>query len=136
MSTTTSGTLGRSGTGWVTYAAVMLGLAGTFNVVDGIIALANAKFYVAGATYVFSDLRTWAWIVLVLGALELFAAVQVTRGSEFARWFGVGAASVNSIAQLMFLPSYPFWAIAAFAMDVLIVYALIVYGGSRVKAWS
>ena len=127
------GDFGKPGYGWITYASIMLGLAGTFNVIDGIVALSKSRFYVADASYVFSDLRTWGWIVLVVGALEIFAALYVTRGSEFARWFGVGAASLNGIAQLMFLPAYPLWAISAFAMDILIVYGLIVYGGARLK---
>jgi hypothetical protein len=123
----------RSGTGWVTYASVMLGIAGLFNLIDGIVALSRAKFYVAGANYVFSDLRTWGWIVLIGGVLEIMAAFAVTRGSEMARWFGVAIASLNGIAQLLFLPGYPLWSITAFAMDILIVYALIVYGGKRLR---
>ena len=137
MTSTTTDTFSaitKPGAGWLRYASIMLGLAGMFNVIDGIVALTRAKFYVAGATYVFSDLRTWGWIVLALGALEIFAAVGVTTGSGFARWFGVGAAAVNGIAQLMFLPSYPLWAVSAFTMDVLVVYALIVFGGRKVKA--
>ena len=125
---------GRAGSGWIQYAAFLLVLAGTFNLIDGIVALARSRFYVAGATYVFSDLRTWGWIVLVLGALLLVAGLNVARGSEFARWFGVAAAGLNGIAQLLFLPGYPLWSIAAFTMDILIVYALVVYGGSRLKA--
>jgi hypothetical protein len=124
-------TVGDAGFGWITYAAVMLGLAGTFNVIDGIVGLSKSKFYVADASYVFSDLRTWSWIVLVLGALELAAAFRITSGSEFFRWFGIGAASVNGIAQLMALPGYPIWALVAFAMDLIIVYALVVYGGTK-----
>ncbi len=122
-----------TGNGWITYASLMLGLAGAFNVIDGIIAVSKSKFYVAGATFVVSDLKTWGWIVLVAGALEVAAAIYVTSGSEMARWFGVGAASVNGIVQLLFLPAYPLWAISAFAMDILIVYALVVYGGARLK---
>ena len=137
--TTTRGSFGSAafrpaGAGWITFATVVLGVAGTFNVIDGIVGLARSKYYVGSTSYVFSDLRTWGWIVLVVGALEIFAALYVTRGSEFARWFGVGAASLNGIAQLMFLPAYPLWAISAFTMDILIVYGLIVYGGARLKS--
>src|ERR1700751_1483729 len=109
----------------------MLGLVGIFNVIDGIVALSRSKFYVAGAHYVFSDLRTWGWIVLVIGAAQILASLYITRGSELARWFGVGIASLNAVAQLLFLPGRPFWSIAAFTMDILVVYALIVYGGAR-----
>lgn len=121
------------GQGWITYATVMLGLTGSLNAIDGFVGLVRSKVYVEGAAYVFSDLRTWSWVVLVLGVLEIVAAVQIARGSELFRWFGVAAASVNAIAQLLAMSGYPLWSLAAFALDVMIVYALVVYGGSRLK---
>lgn len=119
------------GYGWLMYASIMLGLAGTFNVIDGIVGLSKSSFFVANAHFVFSNLRTWSWITLFLGILLIAAAFAVLRGSEFYRWFGVAVASLSAIGQLMYLPGYPLWAIAAFAMDLLIVYALIAYGGKR-----
>jgi hypothetical protein len=122
-----------TGNGWITYASLMLGLAGAFNVIDGIVAISKSKFYVAGATFVAGDLKTWGWIVLVAGVLQVAAAIYVTNGSELARWFGVASATVSGLVQLLFLPAYPLWSIAVFAMDILIVYALVVYGGARLK---
>lgn len=124
----------RPGIGWVTFAAVMLGLAGLWNFIEGIAAISNAHVYVANANYVFSDLNTWGWIVLVLGALQGFAAFAVLTGSEIGRWFGVAVAGVNAIGQLMFLPAYPLWALAMFSVDMLIIYGLAVYGGKRLRA--
>jgi hypothetical protein len=121
------------GAGWVTFAAVLLGLAGAFNVFDGILALSKSRFYTAEATYVFSDLNTWGWIVLVLGVIQLLAAFSLMGGSELARWFGIFVASINAIGQLMFVPAYPFWALSLFAVDILIIYALAVYGGRRLR---
>jgi hypothetical protein len=121
------------GAGWVTFAAVLLGLAGAFNVFDGILALSKSRFYTAEATYVFSDLNTWGWIVLVLGVLQLLAAFSLMGGSELARWFGIFVAGLNAIGQLMFVPAYPFWALSLFAVDILIIYALAVYGGRRLR---
>ncbi len=115
--------------GWVAFAAIMLGLAGTWNVIDGILALANSKVYARNATYVFSDLRTWGWIILIVGVAEICAAFALLGGSQVARWFGIAAAGVNSIAQLMFVPAVPFWALAMFSVDLLIIYALAAYGG-------
>jgi hypothetical protein len=106
------------GTGWVTFAAVMLALAGAFNFFDGILAVSKSKFYTPEATYVFSDLNTWGWIIMVLGAIQLLAAFSLMGGSELARWFGIFAASINAIGQLMFVPAYPFWAISLFAVDI------------------
>jgi len=52
-------------------------------------------------------------------------------GSQVARWFGVAAAAINAVGQLMFLHAYPFWSLALFAVCMLIIYALTVYGGVR-----
>jgi hypothetical protein len=121
------------GAGWMVFAAVMLGLAGTWNVIDGILALANSKVYGVNTVYVFSDLRTWGWIVLLLGALQLVAAFAVFTGSEFARWFGIVAAGLNAIAQLAFVPVYPFWALMMFSADILVIYGLAVYAGKKLR---
>jgi len=120
--------------GWVGFAAIMLGLAGAWNVFDGILAIANSKVYALNATYVFSDLRTWGWIIMVLGILEVAASFALFGGSQLARWFGIAAAGVNALGQLMFMSAYPFWALSMFAVDLLIIYALAVYGSRSTLA--
>jgi hypothetical protein len=121
------------GAGWIVFAASMLGLAGSFNSIQGILAIGDSRVFGGETTFVFSNLNTWGWIVLILGVLQLLAAYAVVSGSEFARWFGIACAAVNAIGQLMFIPAYPFWAISMFAVDIIIIYALAVYGGSRLR---
>ena len=121
------------GTGWVVFASVLLGLAALWNFFAGIAAIADAHVFVANANYVFSDLNTWGWIVLILGILQGIAALALLTGSEIARWFGISVAAVNSIGQLMFIPAFPFWGISMFAVDMLIIYGLAVYGGARLR---
>jgi hypothetical protein len=122
-----------AGTGWVMFAVVMLGFAGTFNVIDGALALANSKVYTVNATYVFSDLRTWGWIVMLLGVAQLIAALAMFSGSQLARWFGILAAAASALGQLMFVHAYPFWSLAVFSVDILIVYALAVHAGPKLR---
>jgi hypothetical protein len=122
-----------SGVGWVTFAALMLGLAGIWNSIDGILAISSSRVYTATSVFVFSNLNTWGWIVLILGIIQLIAAGSLVAGSEFARWFGIAAAGLNAIGQLMFVPVYPWWAIAMFTLDVLIIYGLAVYAGARLR---
>jgi hypothetical protein len=122
-----------TGTGWVIFAAVMLGLAGIWNFFEGIAAISSAHVFVGDAHYVFSDLKTWGWIILILGIGQGIAASMLLTGSEFARWFGIASAGINAIGQLNFVPAYPFWAIAMFTLDLLIIYALAVYGGARLR---
>ena len=68
---------------------VMIALAGIVNALDGIVALTQSKVYVQDAVFIFSDLNTWAWIVLLLGALQLIAAISIGSGRQWARWFAI-----------------------------------------------
>ena len=121
------------GHGWMVFATAMLIFAGTLGLIDGIVALSKSSFYVANAQFVFSDLRTWGWIVAIVGGLTLLAGLSVMSGSELARWFGMSVAGLQAIAQLMMIQAYPWWSVAVFAVDVLVIYALAVYGGSRLR---
>jgi hypothetical protein len=44
----------------VIFAASLLGVGGTFNLIDGIAAVARSHVFIANAHYVIGDLRTWA----------------------------------------------------------------------------
>jgi hypothetical protein len=122
------------GFGWLLFAATMLGLAGVLSVFDGIMALSRSKFYGANTNYVLADLRTWGWVTLIVGALLIVAAMGVFSGSGFARWFGILVAGLNALA-LFGSPTataYPLWSLIIFALDILVIYALAVYGGKKV----
>jgi hypothetical protein len=119
------------GAGWLVFAATMLGLAGIMSVIDGIVALSRSRFYTTNAVYVFSDLRTWGWIMLVVGALLIVAAGGTLAGSSFSRWFGIFAAGLCAISQFMAVQAYPLWSLLVFGCAVLVIYALAAYGGNR-----
>jgi hypothetical protein len=123
-----------AGSGWLTFAATMLGLVGILCVIDGIVALSRSKYFVANQTYVFSDLRTWGWITLIVGVIAILAAGGILAGSQWARWFGMIAAGLNMIAQFSFAKGYPVWTLIIIACDILVIYALAVYGGRRSTA--
>jgi hypothetical protein len=119
----------REGSGWITFAGVMIIVVAILNIIDGIAAISRSKFYVANAQYMVSDLRTWGWIILGIGVLQLFIGFGVWAGNQFARWAGVVIVSLDMIAQLLFIPAYPFWSLAIFTVDVLVIYGLVAYGG-------
>jgi hypothetical protein len=117
------------GAGWLVFAATMLGLAGLFSTIDGIVALSKSSFYVASARYVFGDLRTWGWIVLAVGVIEILASLAIVGRSQWARWFGIVVASLGALAQFGFMQSYPFWSITVLTLCILTVYGLAAHGG-------
>jgi hypothetical protein len=77
------------GGGWIIFAVSMLGLAGVWNAIQGILAIGDSRVYVGESTFVFSNLNTWGWIILLLGVAQLLAAFAIVSGSEFGRWFGM-----------------------------------------------
>ncbi len=127
-----SGTGGRygegRGLGLVVFAAVLLGLVGFFNLIEGIVAIANSHVFTANAHYVFANLRTWGWITLIIAVLQLVAAGGVMVGNQLARWFGVAVLGLGAIDQMFFMPGYPFWSLMIIAADIVAIWGLCAYG--------
>src|SRR4051794_16066750 len=111
-------------TGWWVFAGMLLLIAGVLNVIWGIGAISDAKFFIAGQKYIISTLHTWGWITLILGVLELVAGFSLFSGGGFGRWVGIFAAGLASIAALLSIPAYPFWSLCVFALSIIIVYEL------------
>lgn len=118
------------GVGWILFAWVMLLTAGIMNIINGFVALDQTKIWTDyGSIYVYGDLRTWGWILLIWGIVLVIAAVSVWKGGGFGRWVGIFAAAINLFMQMLFVPVYPFWALFVMLLDVLVIYGLAVYGG-------
>ena len=115
--------------GWLMFAATMLGLVSVLNIIDGIAAISHSHFFIADAHYVVGDLHAWGWTVLIIGIMQALAAVGIVLRNQIARWAGVILAMANAVAQLMFIPAYPFWSLTVFALDVLVIYGLVAHGG-------
>jgi hypothetical protein len=120
------------GYGLVFFASVLLVIVGCFNLIYGIAAVANSHMFTANAHYVFGSLRTWGWITLIIGVLQLLAAAGVLAGNQAARWFGMVVLGLSAIDQMFFIPAYPFWSLMIIAVDVVALYGLCAYG-SRVN---
>ena len=119
------------GVGWVTFAGIMLAIAGTLNVIYGIAAIDTANVYVGETEFVFGDLNMWGWFLLFVGAAQFATAFGIWNEAQWARWLGVLSAGVNAILQLLFLPGFPLLSLAIFTLDILVIYGLVQYGGRR-----
>ncbi|HVC06119.1 MAG TPA: hypothetical protein VND98_00830 [Solirubrobacterales bacterium] len=110
--------------GWWVFAGILLLITGVLDIIYGIAAIGNSKFFTKDAAYIISSLHTWGWVTLIIGVLELVAAFSLFSGGEFGRWFGIFIASLNAIGVLLSMPAYPFWSLAIFALSIIIVYKL------------
>jgi hypothetical protein len=68
------------------------------------------------------------WLPKVLGVLQVLAAIGVMAGNQAARWFAVAVVGLNAIAQMFFIPAYPFWSLMIIAVDVVALWGLCAYG--------
>ena len=119
------------GYGLVLFASILLVVIACFNLIYGIAAIANSHVFTTHAHYVFGNLKTWGWITLIIGILQLLAALGVLVGNQVARWFAVVVLGINAIDQMFFISAYPFWSIIIIAMDVVALYGLCAYGSRR-----
>ena len=77
----------------------------------------------------FADLKTFGWLLIVVGAAQVLTAIGVFMANEAARWAGIAFASVNMILQFTFLTVHPGWTILMFFVDIIIIFGLVTYGG-------
>jgi hypothetical protein len=115
--------------GWVTFAGVMLLIAGVLNVVYGIAALGDASFFVNNTKYILSNLHTWGWVALILGVIQLSAGLSLLGGGLYGRIVGLGSAGLSAIGAMLSIPAYPFWSLVVFAIDIVIIHQIATRGG-------
>jgi hypothetical protein len=115
--------------GWVYFAAFMLLFNGVFQMIAGLTALLNDKYYaVKENTLVVFDITTWGWIHLAIGLFVICTGMALFNGSTWARVVAIIAASLIFIAQFAFIGVYPIWSIVAMVLSLLVFYALLVHG--------
>jgi hypothetical protein len=110
----------------VTFGALMLMLAGAFNVLDGIVALTNPDYL--HNDLLVSNLTGWGWFAVVCGVLQALTGFAVLRGSVIALWPGIVLAGVNALAQLANVAQSPIWSLVIIAADGLVIYGFAARG--------
>jgi hypothetical protein len=118
------------GEGRAAFAAILLLIAGALNVIYGIAAISEAHFFTdAGTHFVFSSLNTWGWITVILGVIELTGGFSLLSGNAYGRVIGIIGASLGAIGSLLAIAgAYPFWSLGVFALCVIVLHGLVVYG--------
>ncbi len=117
------------GLGRAIFVAILLLIAGTLNVIYGFAAVSDANFFVNETRYVFASLHAWGWITVILGIIQLFAGFSLFRGGSSGIVIGIVAASLGAIGSLLSIGgAYPFWSLGIFALCVICIHGLAVYG--------
>jgi hypothetical protein len=122
-------------TGWIIFAAIMMIVAGSLNLLYGVIAAVNDDWVVfTNRADVYLDLSEWGWIHIILGAIVLLCGIGLLSGNILARTVAVIVASLSLIANFFFIPVYPLWALIVITIDVLVIWAVTAHGGEMREA--
>src|SRR5215217_4813219 len=122
------------GAGRALLAAVLLLIAGTLNIIYGIGALDDANIFVNDKRYIFTNLNTMGWVLIVLGVIQLAGGVSLLAGNTFGRVIGIIGGSLGAIGALLSIGgSYPWWSLAIFALCIYIVHGIFIYGGDEAR---
>jgi hypothetical protein len=116
--------------GWVVFAGIMMIMLGAFQVIEGLVALFDQGYYlVAPSGLVLSvDYNTWGWTHLIIGVLAVATGIGLIAGNVLARVVGVILAVLSAILNLVFIAAYPVWSTVVIAIDVIVIYAIVVHG--------
>ena len=110
------------GAGRATFAAVLLLIAGMLNIIYGIGALDSANIFTNETRYIFTNLNTMGWVLIILGVIQLTGGFSLIAGNTYGRVIGIIGASLGAIGALLSIGgANPWWSLAIFALCVYII---------------
>jgi hypothetical protein len=117
------------GAGSAVFAAILLVVAGTLNIIYGFGALDDANVFVNDTRLIFDNLNTLGWVLIILGVVQLTGGFSLMGGGTYGRVIGIVAATIGAIGALLAVGgAYPFWSLGIFAICVIVIHGLIVLG--------
>jgi hypothetical protein len=117
------------GVGRATFAATLLLIVGTINIIYGIGALGNANIFHNGQRFVFSDLNTMGWVLIVLGIVQLAGGLSLINGNTFGRIIAIVGAGLGALGALFSISApNPWWSLAVFFLCIYVIHGIFIYG--------
>src|SRR4026207_1187377 len=111
------------GSGRVAFAGFVLLIAGTINIIYGIGALDDARIYVNDTRFIFTNLNTMGWALIILGVVQLTGGLSLLAGNTYGRVIGIIGGSLGAIGALFSIGgNNPWWSLCVFALCVYVVY--------------
>jgi hypothetical protein len=117
------------GAGRVVFAATLLLIVGTLNIIYGIGALDDASIFVGDTRFILDDLNTLGWVLIILGAIQLTGGFSLMSGNPYGRVIGMLGGSLGAIGALLSIGAgNPWWSLAVFFLCVYVVHGIVVFG--------
>ena len=117
------------GAGRAIFAATLLLIVGTLNIIYGIGALDSANIFTDERRFILTNLNTLGWVLIILGIVQLTGGFSLWAGNTYGRVIGIVGASLGAISALLSIGgSNPWWSLAIFFLCVWVVYGILILG--------
>jgi hypothetical protein len=117
------------GAGRVVFAAVLLLIVGTINIIYGIGSLDDANVFVNDKRFILTNLNTLGWVLIILGIIQLTAGFSLMAGNTYGRVLAIIGGTLGAVGALFSIGgSNPWWSLIVFALCVYVVHGIIVFG--------
>lgn len=115
-----------SSSGWATFVAAYLTLTGVLNIVWGIAALSNKSYFTTGGL-LWSELNTWGWVAIVVGAIQVLGAILVAARRAGGAIIAGTLAFFGIMLNFLSIGAYPVWSVILLVIDAMIIWAVTVH---------
>ena len=120
------------GAGRVAFAATLLLIVGTLNIIYGIGALDDAKILVGQQRIIFTNLHTMGWVMIILGVVQLTGGFSLLAGNTYGRVIGILGASLGALSALFSIGGNdPWWSLGIFVLCIYILHGIFVFGADE-----
>lgn len=117
----------RQPSGWTVFTGMILLIVGSLDALWGLAAILNDEVVaVGGDGVIVADVTTWGWVHLILGSIVAGTGLGLFAGNDTARVLAIVFVAINAVAQIVWFPLAPLWALLIIALDVTILYQLTV----------
>jgi hypothetical protein len=111
------------------FAATLLLIVGTLNIIYGFGALDDANYFVNDTRFILDNLNTLGWVLIILGVIQLTGGFSLMAGNVYGRLIGIVGGTLGAIGALLSIGgANPWWSLAIFALCVYVVHGIIVFG--------
>jgi hypothetical protein len=114
--------------GWVTFAAVIAGIVGVYNLLSGIAAIAEDDRTEALNEVLFGvSITAWGWFWLIIGVVQLITAWLIYQRSPVGQTLGLIWAFVVAALSVFMIFVAPIWALVVMGLSVTVIWALTAF---------
>jgi hypothetical protein len=111
--------------GWVTFAAIIVVIAGMFNLLSGIAAITEDDLVKDLNQVLYGiDIEAWGWFWALIGVAQLITAGLLFARNPTGAMLAILGATISATFTIFLIFVAPLWAITVVALDIGVIWAI------------